>query len=165
MTVVRNSDTLRELREASQIQQASEPTPSSLHASIIPVMEVNPKLLRRTGVLCESTRSTTANGVTLLAAKPAQDIFITAINCTNVQDATSDNTSIGVQFYENGVQRYAYRRLKPTTTASATADQVRFNPPLRVDRNTALTFTGTFTAGTMTTTTTVFGYVVDNVNG
>lgn len=159
-----NSTLSQELRDVLKIQGGYDSIPALTESKIVPVVDVNPKHSRVARLLAATTRSTTASAVSLMAAKPNQDVFITAIEFANSQDATSDNVVMFINGTINGASVSLYRRNKQTTTAGSFLDMVRFQPEVKLDRNTALTFTLAFTAGASDTSIEVWGYTEDNVN-
>lgn len=164
-----NSNLTKELIEGAKIQISQGQIPGELAEKVIPVMEVNPKILTPSIILAEVTnRTTTATGVTLWSAannfSSSKDVYITGLRVTNTQDATSDNTSIVVQGNFNGVQKNIYIRTKPTLTASSTMDYMEFKTPLKIDRNSLVVFSCIFSVGTSRTDIDLYGFTLDNGN-
>lgn len=164
MATIYNSELSKEIQEGAKIQSLDENIPNQLDKLVIPVMEVNPKLLKSSTVLNNTTRTTTGSGITLLAAQPNKEVFISGIMVANVQDVVSDNASITITVVINGANRNIYKFLKPTLTISNTFHTINFVPALKIDRNTAITFTASFTAGSCTTEFSIFGYFIENPN-
>jgi len=163
MATIYNSDLSKELTLGAKIQTGRDAIPNQLAEKVVPVMEVNPKLLRRATQLANLLgRTTTATGVTVMSAKTNQDVFITGLLVSNVQSAASDNVLIAITTTMDGAAKVIYRRVKATLTASNTHDYMEFNIPLKIDRGAAITFTLAFTAGTSTTDVIVFGYLDEN---
>lgn len=164
MVTIYNSQLSKEIFEGTKAQTSKEQIPTQLAEKVIPTMEVNPKLFRRTAILATTSKTTTLTGSTIVAAVAGKEHYITGLNIANVQDATSDNVLITMAATIDGISRTIYARRKPTTTASTTYDFISFAPCIKCDKNTAITFTCAFTAGTSTTEIIVYGYSVDNIN-
>lgn len=159
-----NSALSLEIRDVLKLQNGRDQFPQLVENKIVPVIDVNHKHARIARLLAATTRSTTASAVSLMAAKPNQDVYITAIEFANSQDATSDNVVMFINGTINGASVSLYRRNKQTTTAGSFLDMIRFQPEVKLDRNTALTFTLAFTAGASDTSIEVWGYTEDNPN-
>jgi hypothetical protein len=163
-TKIYNSDLTKELREGAKIQQGVDTTPSELADKVIPVMEVNPKILRRASQIIGFTRNTTATNVDLITPINGKQIFITALAVSNTQDVTSDNTRIAITANFFGITKDIYARRKTTLTASTTFDFIDFSNVLKLDENSSIKFTGAFTVGACSTDVIIFGYFADNIN-
>lgn len=157
-----NKDAIQaEIRSAGIV--GNENIPGELADKVLPVIDITPRHHRLNTVLATLLgRTTTGTGVTVLAAQGAtKEVYITGYTFANVQDATSDNTVMSLTSTFGGVAKVFHRREKPTTTASVTDDFVSFPIPLKIDDNTAVTFTLAFTVGTSTSDVILFGYIVD----
>jgi hypothetical protein len=165
-TKIYNSDLTKELREGAKIQSATDPTPSELAEKVIPVMEVNPKLLRNYDLLgqAESVTTSSAPGSVVLTANILKETYVTGILLTNVSDVVADNLSLNVRMVVNGVRKLFVILRKPTTTAYSNSVYVSFNGPVKIDRGSTITFVNTFTVGVSVSSICVYGFEVDNIN-
>lgn len=158
MAIINNSELKKNLIEGAKINIVTDAVPSELGKTVVPVMEVNPRLLKITGILGQvQNKSTTASGVNLTLGN-VKNMFVTALEVSNTQNATCDNVLINVSATIGGKSNTVfYSRVKQTTTAQSTRDFVQFNPPLRIDSGNVF-FNAVFTAGTSVTNLTLFGY-------
>lgn len=164
MATIYNSDITKELRDGAKIS-LREAIPTQLAEKVVPVMEVNPKLLRRSTLIGDiDGRSATSNNLVAINNKTNQDIFITDIEFTNYQDATSDNIKTIITAVLDGKSVNIFDRRKATTTAVNDFIFLSFHNPIKIDRATDVRYTHTFTAGASIFSIKIFGYIVDNVN-
>lgn len=166
-TKIYNSSLTKELIEGARIAVATDPTPSEIAEKVIPVMEVNPKLLRITNVLGSGSSATSAATITALAADANNDIYLTSCEMTLDKDAICDasTSSSGLLCTVNGVASTLLSLGKITLTAQSTALTLTFRDPIKIDRNTTVRITmPTFSVGACIIATTVQGYRVHNVN-
>lgn len=165
MATIYNTDLTRELLLAGRLQVSKDTIPTQIAEKVVPVVEVNPKLLRRSEVLGQLIgRNTTTTGTAVVSANLNKDIIITGIMVSSVQDAACDNAYIAVLAYIGGAQRYLYLARPVALTAQAINQQIMFAIPIRIDRNTAVSFAKAFAAGTSTSDCVVMGYYDDVSN-
>lgn len=120
---------------------------------LTPVINVGPVAKTLAG----AAKSTTGN-LTVFTAHPDKDTFITGFNLVMHRDGTCDCTSIAVQTTQNGLAANLYQNEIITGAGSEQHVVVELNLPIKVDRGTAVTLTGTFAAGNLKRAITVFGY-------
>ncbi len=167
MVTIHNSDLFKELREGLKSQQLRDGIlPNQLAEKVVPVMEVNPKLLRRTKVLVTLERTTTTGaspGTTILTTNPGKDTFLTGISFSVASDATADNTQIRVRIQdENNITGYIISLNKITLTASRDTVHYTFPIPIKLFRGSVVTYLNVFTVGVSTSQMTLWGYELDN---
>jgi hypothetical protein len=167
MAQVYNSDLLKELRDASKLQQLSESIPNQLDTKIVPVIEVNPKLLRVVNII-RGTAKTTTGSATIYTTPTDRDFYLTAITFAVTKNAACDVASgrYGLQMYIDGAAQVIGMVSVQTLTASDIATSMTFDTPIKIDRNTSIVTAGgvSFTAGAMITTTSILGFTVENTN-
>lgn len=167
MPTVKNSDTLQELRRVTQVQQASEQLPLTLGNQIVPVVEVNPKLLRRARVLATLSRSTTGSP-TVLTADTVKETYITGCHFSFVKDVACDIADGGIEVQtkdSTGTTTDIVRAAVLTLTAERGDVFATFDPAFQVAKGATVTITGAFTAGKLIRNICILGYTVDNASG
>jgi len=163
MVQINNSDLSKELIQGAKIQVNRETPPNQLADKVVPVMEVNPKLLRRAMILSNGTSATTSSGSVLLAIPTGREVWITGLSISNIQDANCDNILFYIDIKdENGTFRRLYSKQKFTLTATNMSENIQFSYPIRAYSVVALGCS--FTVGTSNTTYSILGYYVDNPN-
>lgn len=153
-----NSELTQELRKAIRLYGMN--IPSKVQDTIIPVVEINPSLLRTVSVIRSSTKSTTGTG-TIYTTPSNQDFYLTSATLTLIADAACDNTSVVLKTIVDGASsgRDVLIIGKPTLTATQITQTIALKYPIKVDRNTAITYGGTFTVGAMTVSVSIHGYI------
>ena len=133
---IQNSEIIRELQ-----LQTRQPTinglPRTISNQIVPVIELNSKLIKRLNVSgIGAINSTTA---TILAAQPDKDVYIVGASLSMIKDATSTSTSTTISFTdENGASRDLLRVLGLTLTAQTYNESIGLSHSIRIKRNTAI---------------------------
>lgn len=161
MVLNNNSSLSRELIEGGRLQ-GIQGVPKEIIDKIQPVMEVNPKLLR----VCNFVRhvSSSATGTsTVISATSSFDVYITSINLNVAYDSAADSTTTYLIATVDGVSRTLIEIMKVTLTAQDRGVSLTFPIPLKIDRNTAVSLTKTFTVGTGKVACCIVGFTVDNI--
>lgn len=162
MVKIQNSDAIKEIRDAARLS-ISEGFPQDLAKSIVPVMEMNPNLLRKTTVVFEG--STTATGaLTLGTSSSTKDTYVTGFTFNYIKDATCDTASGNLRLLltRNGQILQVARMAVLTLTAQSGQMAHQFANPIKIDRGTAVQIgSNTFTAGAMVRAANVYGYEVE----
>ena len=161
MAEIHNSDLSKELRDGAKLQTSRDVIPSQLAEKVVPVMEVNPKLLRETNYILSSS----AGSATLDTTPTTKDTYITGyllIGSTSTGPLSSTMTLTatpkgrGAQII--GGLRYATTAILDTMTQVAS---VSLPHPILLERNSTIVVANTnITASRVV----VYGYQVDNPN-
>jgi hypothetical protein len=164
-TQIYNTELFKELKDGAKVQQLTSVIPNQLAEKVVPVMEVNPKLLKRATIIANKSQSSTTTGATVLTTPLGRDLFITGINVSNSQSVLSDNVVIALNTTIDGkTSQPLYYRTKETLTAGSFFDNVVFSSPVKIDQGVNILFVGVFTAGTCVSNITLFGYYTDGTN-
>ena len=162
---INNSDLTKELIEGAKLSSAIGTIPSEMQTTVVPVMEVNPRLLRKCNIIRSSILTTNANG-TLLTASTTQQTFITSCSVAFIKDIVCDMSSglgPGIDLVQGGATvRLCYFPII-TLTAQNDSMTMSFDPPILIDKGSAVTANrgSAFTAGVCVRAMTITGYVVD----
>lgn len=158
----RNSDTVREVRESLHIQTSTDNVPVP-----IPVVETNPKLLRKTNFLLRASRAASGDS-TITTTDTKKETYITSIIFSVAKDATCDmaNGSIYIAATIDGGTKTLVSVANLTLTAQNPFIVVQFKDPVLIDKGTNILFTGvTYAVGTMVRDCVLHGYTVENSAG
>jgi len=147
MVQINNSFLTKELVDGANIQVSREQPPTQLAEKVVPVMEVNPKLLRYVNLIKESGSSTTGN-TTIWTTPTDRETYITAAFLAFAADVTADSTLYTLTCIVNGVAKALLTHRKITLTAGRDTSSISFPIPIKVDKGTNIVLTQTFTAGT-----------------
>ena len=132
-----NSELTRELREGARLQTSVDPTPTEIAEKVVPVMEVNPKLLKIINAH-KYNEIATASGFNIMTTPIDKDFYLCNLDYSLIKDATSDMTS-GTT-YISAIINGETIRLCVFQTITLTAQQVYVNIsfpfPIKIDRGT-----------------------------
>ena len=157
---VQNPEATQIIRDQAKLTVA-EGFPQNLSSSIVPVMDMTPRFHRNETSFANGY--TTSGNISLATSGQGKRFYITGYQIGIIKDATCDLASgdILVSYTQEGVSS---RRLARIPTLTLTAQQISINHTLRnpilIDENSSITMTGTFTAGSMARSLTIFGYEV-----
>lgn len=163
MVAIHNSDLKREIIEGAKMQLSVDKVPQELAEKVLPVMEVNPKLLRTINIVKGETKTTTGN-LDIYKTPPDKDFYLTSINGGLVKDATCDAVTgqIPMTITLNGVVQKIFPFSIITLTAQEAQQGAMFFFPLKLDRNSVIRIGGAFTVGAMVRNLSFTGYTVDD---
>lgn len=120
-------------------------------SKIVPVLEVNPNVVRTINLVLSSGAS--ATGTMTISLPTKGTIWLFGLQLSYIKDATCDAAIGGilVQGYYEGSQAQTNLLMGSmlTTTAQADSIVVMFPTPLKMQANTAITQTVSYTAGLM----------------
>lgn len=157
MSLVRNPNTLNQMRDVLQQQSGIDPSQDQ----IVLVGEVNPRLLKACDVNAAGNSSATGS-VTVYTTPSDRDFYLTGIQYSMIKDATCDAATGTIQVggTVNG-QSVAFLRKAIITLTAQSADITReFTRPILIDRGTAISMTATFTAGAMSRGCCITGFTL-----
>lgn len=161
MATIYNSQLTRELTDAAKIQVSRDKIPNQLAEKVVPVMEVNPKLLRRANIVRSGTA--TGTGASTIYTTPSnQDFFLTHAELSIIKDAASDYATGGypLNVTIDGVTRSILIISILTLTAQNQTVGIAFNTPVKLDRGSTIALnSASSTAGTFIRAATFGGFV------
>ena len=163
MAQIHNSELLQELKDGGKIQQLRDIIPNQLAEKVVPVMEVNPKLLRRCDVAVSGTRTSTGS-TTLYTTPTDKDFYLTSALMEVGSDVTADNTGSYLRVVINGTNVDIIYLRKPTTVATSQALSQDFSGcPIKLDRGSTIIMNLSFTVGAASQHALITGYTVNNI--
>jgi len=152
-----NSQLQQEIVTQYKLDRLADAIPSA-----IPVVEVGRQV--RDGFIVNSSASVSGT-ISLIASTIRSDrynIYITGIHISFAKDASCDiaTSSIGVILTPNQTGIAATIMALPVLTLTAERDSlyIKFANPIQILSNTAINFSGTYTAGLMSRSISVIGY-------
>lgn len=125
---------------------------------IIPVIDVKQRLSN----VCKSSANATSGTVTLLSVpnEPNKDFYITSAYITTSVTALCDCETSAINITFNGVITSILALYWQPLTAQSNHISISFPFPIKVDKNTLIQSTGTFTAGTLKRVASISGFFV-----
>jgi len=140
-----NKDIVNFTQDKLKMNPVTDFLPKQVVPSIQPTIEVNRQVCNivRHGV------QTTTGSITVFTTPSGTDFYLNSVYASFNKDATCDSAT-GVYTLSTTIEGTARRLLDfPifTTTAQSNELTLSFPIPLKIDRNVAIAFSGTFTAG------------------
>lgn len=163
MATIHNTDLSKELKEGAKLQQLRDRIPSELADKVVPVMEVNPKLLRRANIVRRSTASN-ATVATIYTTPSDKDFYLTGVAIAIIKDATSTSASSYISITIDGASQIFVHIPELTLTAQTGQMALSLPTPIKVDRGTAITINNSTNVANISATGTIVGYTVENIN-
>lgn len=164
MSNINNTELLIGMRDNAKVQN-TENIPSQLADKVVPVMEVNPMLLRRCNIVKGNVRTSTGV-VTIYTTPTNKDFYLTSV-CFGVSKDAVCNVATGllnISISVEGTTAYTHLCNTPviTLTASSSIVSQSFPVPIKLDRNTTVSMASTFGAGVLVLAGNIAGYTVEN---
>lgn len=165
MATIYNSELTKELINAAKIQTSRDIVPNQLAEKVIPVMEVNPKLLRRTNIMKASTKTTTGTQ-TVYTAPTDKDFYLTDLQLAWSKDVANDGISAFwvITIDGDSATTNILRLYGQTLTANQIVETISFSNPIKIARGSTLSISHSFTVGASSIAGSLFGYTIDNPN-
>lgn len=154
MAKIQNSEVISQMINGLWLDPARESVPSELAEKILPVYQVNPDIREKTKTRFSSTTAT-QTGLALFTSDATKKTYLTGASLNNMSNATADNTSIQLLCTVDGANTTILSLNKLSLTAQSKVVSASFNPPLRIDKNTAVRFANAFTVGASSTSVSV----------
>ncbi len=166
MAQIHNSDLSREIVTGIKLQQNVDSIPSQLADKVVPVMEVNPKLLKNSYPLASIVnRTASSNNLVIYSGRAGISVVITGIGYSIHEDATCDNTTTQINATIDGNVKTPLYLSKLSLTAIERNGFLDFGEhPLRIDVGTDIRYSHVFTIANSSVTLILYGYFVENTN-
>lgn len=159
MATIYNSDLSKEIQQGAKIQQNYDTIPNELAEKVLPVMEVNPKLLRRANVVKYVSG---ASSGTIYTTPTDKDFFL----CTAILSVNKDVASTAAGTYLSCVVEGVTTRLIHiagiTLTVQSECLSVSFPVPIKIDRNTPIAIASSASGAVIAVAGTITGYTVED---
>lgn len=129
-----NPEMVRELRDSLKAQ-GFEAMPLNVAGTLQPVIEVNPRLLRRCSIVKTNTLSN-GTSATIYTTPTDADFFLVGGFVSYTKDATSTSTNSNLRVTIDGATADVLIISGLTLTAEGKAASISFPVPIKVDRGT-----------------------------
>jgi len=165
MATIYNSDLSKELIQGGRLQVNTDRVPSELADKVVPVMEVNPKLLRRADLFLTTSSVISGSLNVSSGSSTNRRAFITSGVLSIVKDAACDIATGVVNLVAVSALTGATIYLTRVCVLTLTAERIDivFEFPVPVEIAGAISLSGTFTLGSCARTFAVNGFY-DNVS-
>jgi len=165
MAQIHNSDLSKEIVQGARLQQNRDIIPNQLAEKVVPVMEVNPTLLKYCNIVSHASSVVTGNMI-IYTTPTDKDFYLCGLDAAYNKNVTCDVASGLLTITitpKDGVAVYLNFPIF-TLTAEKDGKTINFSRPILMKRGISFTFTGTFTAGNLYRGGTVWGYTIDSPN-
>jgi hypothetical protein len=164
MAIIYNSELSAELIKGAKIQVNRDKVPNEIAEKVVPVMEVNPRLLKIVKICRQVTATNPASATVIYTTPSNQDFYLCGTQMSAMKNVTSDlgtgpfcslNASI------DGVNRSIISFTGITLTAQERETSIDFNIPIKIDRGTTIVLVASTApaAGTYIRTGSIWGYI------
>jgi hypothetical protein len=160
MATIYNSDLTKEIRDGAKIQVSVDNIPSQLADKVVPVMEVNPKLLRRVNII-RHNNSTNATTVTIYTTPSDRDFYLTSATLSTHKDATSTALFSALSATIGGLTTYFMQLGFLSLTADSKSIALNFSIPIKVDRGSNIQVLNSTAVANVTSFASITGYIDD----
>lgn len=141
-----NRNLKQDFAETARLNFMSDIIPSTIKTDIQPVMIVEKKHCN----IVRSIESNTSGTITLYSVPSSDDFYLSSIELSYFKNAACDmstGNSIAVLALIEGNSRRLINVATVTATSAGGNIVMNYSPPLKIDKGTNITITGTFTAG------------------
>ncbi len=161
MATIYNSDLSKELVDGAKIQQNWDKVPNVLGQTVVPVMEVNPKLLRRCNILRRGT-GTNATSTTIYIVPSDKDFYLVSCSLSIIKDATSTSLYSRITCIVDGVTASPIVITGLTLTIQNEAISISFPIPIKIDRGTTISLDHSTNVANISGTGCIIGYTISD---
>jgi len=164
MPQINNSEITKLLVDGARLHPAADKIPDRLAESVVPVLDVTPRLARYVNFSGVAATGTSNTAVTAVTGPSDRDFYLTEITYHLLKDATCDAAtgSVTLNVTIDGVTRGIATISHISLTAQDNLIPLNFSPPIKIDRGTTLRSTNlTFAAGVCRMSVQGAGYLVD----
>jgi len=163
MANIYNGDLKRELIAGAGIQTSVDVVPNQIADKVVPVMEVNPKMLRTCDIIKRAI-ATNATSATIYTTPANADFYLIGANMCMIKDATSTSAETSIKATKDNASINILEFAGITLTAQTLSESISLNNPLKLDRNTTITITNATNTANIRSSGIIYGYIVDNPN-
>jgi hypothetical protein len=164
MAQIHNSELSKELIKGGALQASRDAIPNQLAEKVVPVMEVNPRLLKNCNVSRRGFLSN-ATSATLFTTPTDKDFYVCAAQMGYIKDATSTATTLRMTcITEENLSGALIVIPTLTLTAGNGGASVSIVPPLKLTRGSIIACTSDSAVANIKVDGCIQGYTVDNIN-
>lgn len=160
-----NSNLTKEIIDGAKLQVQDGNIPSEIGNTVVPVMEVNPNMLKKCNILRHGSISNQTT-TTLYVTPSDKDFYLCGCSLAMIKDNTSTSGMISINCTPSG-STSLYRPLaipSLTLTAHNESNSCSINPPILLKRASTITLDSSTNIANITAAATIWGYLIDNIN-
>lgn len=163
MGKINNSETIRELQIATRAQLGVDELTTNFRNEIIPVIEINPRLLKYANI-CKTGTATNATEATIYTTESSKDFYLCSLQLSISKDATSTSVLSNITAFVDGVDQTLIHIRSITLTAQFAQIGISFPIPIKIDRSTAIKVRNSTNVANIVAAGSITGYNIDNPN-
>jgi len=164
MAKIYNSDCTKGLAQNAGIQTSAEKVPNELAEKIVPTFETNPEQLRRTNIL-RSNSAINATSGTIYTTPTDKDFYLCGVAVSVIKDVTSTSLYTCITGTPEGQAVTDFLLIRGITlTPQENCCSLEITPPLKMKKGTTIVVTNSTNVANISSSGTIYGYVVDNSN-
>lgn len=160
MPIIYNDQLQREIIDAVKLKQGFDSIPNVLSGTVVPVIEVNPKLTRN--VECARGVCSNATSANILVTDAAKSTYIVAAAMSVIKDVTSTSTGSDIRVTIGGLTRSLLTIPGITLTVQQQSLSITFNHPLKVDSGSTITLISSTAVANCTASANIIYYTDEN---
>ena len=161
MSKVKNNDTIRELVKGANLQTGFDEVPSDLARSIVPTLEINAEMFRKSTIVRKGTASN-ATSATAYTTPADRDFYLTGCSLSVTKDATSTSTNSDIEIVPFGDIAVNILTISGLTlTAQSDTTNIILPFPLKLARSSTIKVLNTTNVANVRAIGCAIGYIVD----
>ncbi len=166
MAIIYNSELSKGIVESARLQQNRDIIPNQLAEKVVPVMEVNPQILRKSkGIPLLLTGLVNTTSATIFTSDSIKKTYLTGATLSMIKDATSTATDMGIQFTNaDSTVCKICRMAGITLTADSKENSITFDKPIEIKRGSNIVLTSDTNVANIVLRASLFGFEIDNSN-
>ena len=157
MAKIYNSELFRELTQGGKIQTSIDRIPSELAEKVVPVMEVNPKLLKELNII-KNTEAFNTTSATIYTTPSDKDFYLTGYALSVTKDAGSTSQKSWISCTINGATTIIVRIETINGQIDSGNLSHTFLYPIKIDKNTTITVNNSTAVASIQANATIYGY-------
>lgn len=164
MAQIHNSDLIKGLSKNAGIQTSFENPPNQLAEKVVPTMESNPEMLRRSNIVRWALSNNSSSGATIYTTPTDRDFYLVGCQLHVIKDVTATSLRSYIQVKIDGADQQILVVSGLTLTVQDQSVAISFPFPVKVDRGVAIKVFNSTAVGNVTSDGAIIGYVVDASN-
>lgn len=163
MVTINNSELFKELKDGSKLQQLTDIVPSQLQNIVVPVMEVNPKLLRRCNIV-RSLDLTNSSNATIYTVPADRDFFLCGATLSVIKDVTATSVKSRIEIFASGIVTNILTIVGLSLTVQSETISSFLPFPVRIDKGSIIKLSNSTNVANVTSSACICGYYEDSPN-
>jgi hypothetical protein len=160
MATIYGSDLKRELIDAARIQVSKDRIPSEIAEKVVPVIEVNPNMLRRCNI-ARANDATNATAATIYATPADKEFWLVSATLGIIKDVTSQSVATDIRVLIDGRTDRIIVIPGISLTPQESIINLNLPFPIKIDKNTNITINNSNATANIKASGCIMGYIVE----